>query len=179
MYLIVWIDKKKELVETVDAPDRSDKKAQKKKKREREEAVELQQMMGRLIRLFRDKTWSTWMINSKPGNPFIQKITRENCERLGVPNYFEYVAEAMDLTRMQEKNDKGQYKMSILDFQRDLDLIVANAKVFNRPGEPVHEMANEFEQLYRDRIPKATQALLTERKQKKKLRKEKKKAKKS
>lgn len=84
-----------------DEKDRKEKKEKKKKKREREDAAVLQGLLAPLVAELRTLTWTGWVVNGKPANPFIQKITRENCKRLGVPNYFDFVATPMDLTRMK------------------------------------------------------------------------------
>lgn len=84
-----------------DEKERKEKKEKKRKKREREDASTLQKLLAPLVTELRTLTWAGWIVNSKPANPFIQKITRENCKRLGVPNYFDFVKEPMDLTRMK------------------------------------------------------------------------------
>lgn len=81
--------------------DRREKKKEKKKKREREDAALLQGLLAPLVSELRGLTWTGWIVNGKAANPFIQKITKENCKRLGVPMYFDFVKDPMDLTRMK------------------------------------------------------------------------------
>ncbi|KAF1794545.1 Bromodomain [Phytophthora cactorum] len=139
-----------------DDKDRKEKKEKKKKKREREDATTLQKLLAPLVTELRGLTWTGWVVGGKPGNPFLQKFTKENCKRLGVPNYFDYVKSPMDLTRMKEKT-------------------------FNRVGEPVHQMAIEIEQLYGSKLPvykKMFDDLQQERKKRKKDKKKRKEKKK-
>lgn len=160
-----------------DEKDRKDKKEKKKKKREREDASLLQGLLAPLVAELRTLTWTGWIVNGKAANPFIQKITKDNCKRLGVPNYFDFVASPMDLTRMKEKVERAEY-LRLDQFSTDIKLMVANAKTFNRVGEPVHQMAVELEQLYDSKLSgyKSTfEDLQQERKKRKKEDKKKKK----
>ena len=157
--------------------ERREKKEKKKRKREKEEAAEQLELFRTLLREMRLKTWESWNIDGKPGNPFIQKITRQNCKSLGVPNYFDYINTPMDLTRMNEKNEKGSYH-DFDQFKNDVQLIVANAQVFNRKGEIVYTMADELEALFNEKSRVAIETLASERKRKKKEKKKKKKEKK-
>nr|CCA21943.1 conserved hypothetical protein [Albugo laibachii Nc14]CCA24792.1 conserved hypothetical protein [Albugo laibachii Nc14] len=157
-----------------------DKKEKKRRKREREDANMLQKILAPLVMELRDVTWVKWIVHGKPSNPFIQKITRDNCKRLGVPTYFEYVTEAMDLTRMKEKVEKAEYH-KIDQFSHDVQQVVKNATTFNRAGEPVHQMALELEQLYFSKLKtyrSTFEELQQERKKRKKEEKKKKKEKK-
>jgi hypothetical protein len=160
--------------------DKKEKKEKKKEKRKREDGEMLQKVLAPLVAELRTLTWAGWIVNGKAANPFIQKITKDNCKRLGVPNYFDFVKEPMDLTRLKEKNDRGEYSR-IDQFTHDIKLMVANAKTFNRVGEPVHQMAVEIEQLYESKVPTysaAFEAMQAERKKRKKEKKKDKKKKK-
>lgn len=77
---------------------------------------------------------------------------------------------------MQEKVEKAEYSR-IDQFTTDIKLMVANAKTFNRVGEPVHQMAIELEQLYESKVP-GYRATLDELQQERKKRKKEKKKKK-
>ncbi|KAJ0402825.1 hypothetical protein P43SY_007367 [Pythium insidiosum] len=156
--------------------DKKEKKEKKKEKRKREDAQMLQKVLVPLISELRALTWSAWIVSGKPGNPFLQKITKENCRRLGVPNYFDFVAEPMDLTRVKEKVEKAEY-YSIQQFTSDIKLMVQNAKTFNRVGEPVHQMAIELEQLYEAKVVSYAATFDELQQERKKRKKEKKKKK--
>ncbi|TYZ68324.1 hypothetical protein PybrP1_007603 [[Pythium] brassicae (nom. inval.)] len=159
-----------------DEKDRKEKKEKKRKKREREDAHMLQTLLAPLVTELRGLTWAGWIVSGKAANPFIQKITRENCKRLGVPNYFDYVKEPMDLTRMKEKVEKAEYAR-VEQFTSDIKLMVANAKTFNREGEPVFQMAIELEQLYESKLVGYRATLEDLQQERKKRKKEKKKKK--
>ncbi|KAF1777030.1 Bromodomain [Phytophthora cactorum] len=107
-----------------DDKDRKEKKEKKKKKREREDATTLQKLLAPLVTELRGLTWAGWVVGGKPGNPFLQKFTKENCKRLGVPNYFDYVKSPMDLTRMKEKVEHAEYT-KIDQFSADIKLMAA------------------------------------------------------
>lgn len=79
---------------------------------------------------------------------------------------------------MQEKNEKGGYS-ELSDFKKDALLIVANAKAFNREGEPVWAMATEFGSMVLLTASNAIDELNTERKKKKREKKKKKEKKKT
>lgn len=174
----VYAEKQKSKVK--DDKDRKEKKEKKKKKREREDATVLQKLLAPLVTELRGLTWAGWVVSGKAGNPFIQKFTKDNCKRLGVPNYFDYVKNPMDLTRMKEKVEHAEYT-KIDQFTADIKLMAANAKTFNRVGEPVHQMAIEIEQLYESKVPvykKMFDDLQQERKKRKKEKKKRKEKKK-
>ncbi|CAI5740837.1 unnamed protein product [Peronospora farinosa] len=163
-----------------DDKDRKEKKEKKKKKREREDALTLQKLLAPLVAELRALTWAGWVVGGKPGNPFLPKFTKENCKRLGVPNYFDYVKSPMDLTRMKEKVEHAEYT-KIDQLTNDIKLMAANAKTFNRVGEPVHQMAIEIEQLYESKLSdykKTLDELQQERKKRKKDKKKRKEKKK-
>lgn len=85
-----------------------------------------------------------------------------------------------DAERLQEKVERAEYTR-LDQFSNDLRLVVANAKTFNRVGEPVHQMAVELEQLYDSKLAgyRATfEELQQERKKRKKDKKKDKKKKK-
>ncbi|CAI5721132.1 unnamed protein product [Hyaloperonospora brassicae] len=163
-----------------DDKDRREKKEKKKRKREREDAAMLQKLLAPLVAELRALTWTGWVVSGKPGNPFLQKFTKDNCKRLGVPNYFDYVKSPMDLTRMKEKVERAEYT-KIDQFTTDIKLMAANAKTFNRVGEPVHQMAIEIERLYESKLStykKMFDELHQERKKRKKDKKKRKEKKK-
>jgi len=82
----------------------------------------------------------------------------------------------MDLTRIKEKVDKQEY-VKIDQLTHDILLLVENAKTFNRIGEPVHQMAIEFQNVYQVKV-QAYKAMFEELHQERKKRKKEKKKKK-
>ncbi|KAF2205633.1 Bromodomain-containing protein [Delitschia confertaspora ATCC 74209] len=55
---------------------------------------------------------------------------------LNIPHYKDFVKQPMDLSTMEEKLKKDQYH-SVLDFMRDLDLIIDNSVTFNSREHPI------------------------------------------
>ncbi|ETV95855.1 hypothetical protein H310_10897 [Aphanomyces invadans] len=157
---------------------KEEKKREKKRKREKEEAESLKTILDPLVHDLKALTWKAWPdAKGKPSNPFIVKITKENCKALGVPNYFDYVQEPMDLTRIGEKVQKQAY-LKLEQVEADIALLVANAKRFNREGDPVHEMAIEFQRAFDDKLRDVYRPIMDDlAASRKKLKKEKKKKK--
>merc|ERR1712142_68312 len=56
------------------------------------------------------------------------------------PEYYEHIAEPMDLKTVAEKIQKGQYK-EITELEKDLQLIFSNARSFNEPGSQIYKDA--------------------------------------
>ncbi|RHY29122.1 hypothetical protein DYB32_005412 [Aphanomyces invadans] len=177
---------------------KEEKKREKKRKREKEEAESLKTILDPLVHDLKALTWkgtypclgaivliqpfSAWPdAKGKPSNPFIVKITKENCKALGVPNYFDYVQEPMDLTRIGEKvllRPSICRHSSDKTLEADIALLVANAKRFNREGDPVHEMAIEFQRAFDDKLRDVYRPIMDDlAASRKKLKKEKKKKK--
>lgn len=106
----------------------------------------------------RAMSWRAWPKDRDGGNPFVIKITKTNKDMLGVPEYFKYVAQPMDLTRMAERlvgkggaGGRGGsvaaaaavyaaggaaygYYASAHEFLQDALHIAANAKRYNCPS---------------------------------------------
>lgn len=72
--------------------------------------------------------------------------------------------------------EKADY-VRIEQFTSDIKLMVANAKTFNRVGEPVFQMAIELEQLYESKLAGYRATLDDLQQERKKRKKEKKKKK--
>ncbi len=68
-------------------------------------------------------------------------ITRGNCASKGIPEYFKYVSDPMNLKWTKEKISSGGYT-SVTDYMADVELITANAQKFNRPGEVTYIAAS-------------------------------------
>ena len=59
-----------------------------------------------------------------------------NPEALNIPHYRDWIKHPMDLSTMEEKVKTDQYS-SVLDFMRDLDLIIDNSVTFNGNDHPI------------------------------------------
>ena len=101
------------------------------------EAVDVQlksrfnnEVLRRAHSKLRSLKWQNWPGND--GNPFVLRITEGNCEEYGVPDYFKFIASAMDLTRIEERISRSFY-INPAAFFKDTELISFNAKVFNGP----------------------------------------------
>ncbi len=68
-------------------------------------------------------------------------ITRGNCASKGIPEYFNFVSDPMNLTWTKGKISRGTYT-NLTDYMADIELIVANAQKFNRPGEVTYIAAS-------------------------------------
>ena len=124
------------------------KKDKKRKKKLEADQLQLQQQqLLRLARTLRNLTFEKWQVQGQASSPFLQRITRENCASLGVPNYFDFITTPMDLSTMYLNAERGLYS-SLEAFRRDLYLVVDNAKTFNRKGEDVYDMAIELGTTY-------------------------------
>ena len=87
------------------------------------------------------------------GNPFKLKITPENAESLGVPDYFEYIKKPMNLFMIKGKLDSFAYE-SIDEIIEDVHLMCNNAMTYNREGEPVYQYAKTLKNGFDARITK-------------------------
>ncbi|RHY75611.1 hypothetical protein DYB34_007004 [Aphanomyces astaci] len=195
------VDTKTAAAATVTAQEKlkkDEKKKEKKRKREKEDAESLKSILDPLVHDLKALTWKGTLLccsipsrptaqtyaviawpdaKGKPSNPFIVKITRDNCKALGVPNYFDFIQEPMDLTRVGEKVHKQAYT-KLDQVEADVALLVANAKRFNREGDPVHQMAIEFQKAFDDKLREVYRPIMddlaaTRKKQKKEKKKKK------
>ncbi|CAM9244692.1 unnamed protein product [Discosporangium mesarthrocarpum] len=82
------------------------------------------------------KQWIGW------GNPFVPVLTKKNAPK----GYFDYIKKPMNLTWIKEKVSRNKYT-KVEEFSADLELLVRNAKTFNKPTDPVHEFAIELEEM--------------------------------
>ena len=109
--------------------------------------------MATLVSRMRQMNWVLDGVDWK--NPFTQKITRQNVAGLGIPTYFDVIADpnlnpnerrgkAMDLGTIEQRLRKGKYEGVWANLINDVRLMVDNARAFNRPNEPVCVMANEL-----------------------------------
>lgn len=83
-----------------------------------------------LVKHLRALSWPEWTHSN--GNPFVVRITKNNAAKLLVPDYFKFIKNPMDLTRMSEKVAQKRYDTPASFFE-DVFLICYNAKVYNGP----------------------------------------------
>eukprot|EP00638_Chattonella_subsalsa_P003897 CAMPEP_0117743978 /NCGR_PEP_ID=MMETSP0947-20121206/6466_1 /TAXON_ID=44440 /ORGANISM="Chattonella subsalsa, Strain CCMP2191" /LENGTH=237 /DNA_ID=CAMNT_0005560801 /DNA_START=282 /DNA_END=995 /DNA_ORIENTATION=+ len=115
---------------------------QKGGKRAREKELPYAERVHRAIKGIVQQLWKHEVKGWGRGkrSPFAVVITQQNCSKLGVPNYFDFVEEPMNLTWIKEKSDKKKYS-GIIDFIADCNLMFNNALKFNRKGEEVYTQA--------------------------------------
>jgi hypothetical protein len=58
--------------------------------------------------------------------------------------YLKVIKNPMDLARMRQRNDSNESYPSNIEFIRDFELIVDNAKIFNMPNSPAYRLAEQF-----------------------------------
>lgn len=79
-----------------------------------------------------------------------------------VPDYYDVVKEPMSLLTMKEKLEKFEY-LNIDAFEKDFELIVKNAKLYNKPSTIFYKHAERFEDYGRPLIYKAKKVLAMRR----------------
>lgn len=67
--------------------------------------------------------------------------------QLGIPDYFSVIRHPMDLGTVKSKLGKNKYK-EVEDFAADVRLTFSNAMTYNPPGNFVHIMAKELNDLF-------------------------------
>ena len=77
-------------------------------------------------------------------NPFMIPV---DPVALNIPNYFTVIKRPMDISTVAKKLDEGNYTTA-LEFEKDFRLIVWNCLRFNPPGNPVHLMGKQLEELF-------------------------------
>ena len=68
---------------------------------------------------------------------------------MGIPNYFQVIKHPMDVSKTEQKLRNGEYQ-SAKGFESDMKLMFANCYKFNPPGNPVHHMGKQFEEVFND-----------------------------
>jgi bromodomain-containing factor 1 len=66
---------------------------------------------------------------------------------LNIPNYFTIIKKPMDISTVAKKLDEGNYSTAG-EFEKDFKQIVWNCLKFNPPGNPVHLMGKQLEELF-------------------------------
>jgi len=72
---------------------------------------------------------------------------------LGIPTYFSVIKHPMDISTVDQNLTDDQYSTS-KEFEKDVGLIFSNAYKFNPPGNPVHELAKQYEALWKEQLGK-------------------------
>lgn len=88
---------------------------------------------------------AVWKMDFGPdwANPFRTRLSRENCEAIGLKGYYEIVEKPMDLALARET----EYA-SDADLRADLVLIAHNAAKYHPPDSPLIRFANELVAAY-------------------------------
>ncbi|KAI0028582.1 hypothetical protein K488DRAFT_80600 [Vararia minispora EC-137] len=90
------------------------------------------------------------MIFARPVDPILD----------GCPTYYEEIAHPMDLKTMGEKVNSGAYS-TMEQFQKDMELMLANCRQFNPPGTGPVQCADAIEQAFKKEWPKAMERKLS------------------
>lgn len=72
---------------------------------------------------------------------------------LGIPTYFSVIKHPMDISTVDQNLSDDLYSTS-KEFEKDVGLIFSNAFKFNPPGNPVHELAKQYEALWKEQLSK-------------------------
>lgn len=84
------------------------------------------------------------LINSKCSLPFRRPV---DAELLGLPNYHTIIRKPIDLSKIREKMEKGEYK-SALEFEFDIQLMINNCFVYNSPEDTVYGLAKDLQNIF-------------------------------
>ena len=82
--------------------------------------------------------------------PFVEMV---DPEKDGAPDYLDFVKEPMSLNEVKKRLKEGHYN-SIESFQRDVNLIWENAKIYNGDDTLLYYMAMEAKLWFEKRIKK-------------------------
>ncbi|PMD45257.1 Bromodomain-containing protein [Hyaloscypha variabilis F] len=66
---------------------------------------------------------------------------------LNIPNYFTVIKKPMDISTVAKKLEEGNYSTAG-EFEKDFRQIIWNCLKFNPPGNPVHLMGKQLEELF-------------------------------
>ncbi len=77
-------------------------------------------------------------------NPFMIPV---DPVALNIPNYFTIIKKPMDISTVAKKLDEGNYSTAG-EFEKDFRQIVWNCLKFNPPGNPVHALGKQLEELF-------------------------------
>lgn len=95
-------------------------------------------------------------------NPFRIVIDRDNCASCGALDYFDVIDTPMNLTYIQQKVDGMQYD-SLKSFFQDVELMIANALLYNSDtSNPYRVAAEDMKKRYRKIAKKLVQTLQQE-----------------
>ncbi|CAB9503588.1 adjacent to zinc finger domain protein 1A [Seminavis robusta] len=134
-------------------------RAQEELARKRKAAETPEQALHKLYSPIFKKLWDMEFVNLNSTNPFRIVIDRANCAAMGAPDYFDVINTPMNLTYIQQKVNKMEYK-TLKEFFADVDLMVSNAVLYNSdPHNPYRIAAEEMKKRYLKMAKKVLQTL--------------------
>ncbi|CAM9301987.1 unnamed protein product [Choristocarpus tenellus] len=98
-------------------------------------------LLSPVIHKLLQKQWPGW------GNPFEIVLTKKTAPK----GYFTHVEKPMNLMWIKEYVARSKY-LKVEEFEADLELMVNNAFLFNKPTEPVHGFAKELQAIFRQEL---------------------------
>mmetsp|Transcript_16908 Transcript_16908/g.25489 ORF Transcript_16908/g.25489 Transcript_16908/m.25489 type:complete len:301 (-) Transcript_16908:62-964(-) len=103
-----------------------------------------------------------WDLEMEPSIaiPFFSIITRENCERIQLPGFYEKVMQECTLRNIKERLENGMYSTPEA-FERDFHTMFNNVTLYYSPDAPQHEKAVELKRMFEEKWNDAKAALIT------------------
>jgi hypothetical protein len=95
------------------------------------------------------------LLRHKFAHPFREPV---DYVKLNLPDYPRVIANPMDLGTIQKRLNLGFYQ-DVDAFETDVQLVWSNARTYNPPGQPVHEMAVELKRVFDEAMAKIPQPL--------------------
>jgi Bromodomain len=118
-----------------------------------------QQALHKIYQPIFKKLWEMEFPHLGGINPFRIVIDRENCASCGAPDYFDVIDKPMNLTYIQQKVDGMEYG-SLQSFFQDIELMIANALLYNSDtSNPYRVAAEEMRKRYQKIAKKVVQTL--------------------
>jgi hypothetical protein len=118
-----------------------------------------QQVLHKIYAPVFHMVWNLEFSNLGGINPFRMVIDRDNCAAVGAPDYFDIIDKPMNLTWIQQKVERKEYKTLQLFFA-DMDLMINNALKYNSgAGNPYRVAALELRKKYQKAAKKIVDAL--------------------
>lgn len=135
------------------------KKREEEMQRKRQKPDTPQQALQKIYAPLFKKLWDMEFSNLNGTNPFRIVIDRNNCASMGAPDYFDVISIPMNLTYIQKKVEKMEYK-TLKEFFNDVDLLISNALLYNSdPANPYRVAAEEMKRRYMKMAKKVVQSL--------------------
>jgi flagellar biosynthesis GTPase FlhF len=118
-----------------------------------------QQVLHKIYSPLFQMVWNLEFANLGNINPFRMIIDRDNCAAVGAPDYFDIIDKPMNLTWIQQKVERKEYR-SLQTFFGDMDLMIDNALKYNSDASnPYRVAALELRQKYKAAAKKLVAAL--------------------